>query len=443
MSRPMRLQILEHVRQYFWPVGVPLLFGGCTCLIVLPMIVFKQSAIPPSALWLGLIVVAIIAIAVAQGFALYKAGANTNFWALGAIGGFALFVLLGCFVIFGWLPGLILLVLLVLAALFVWKCCLQTVPHGYVGLVSSLGKYRRMLYPGRDIVWPWEKVTRVDVREKFWECPAQRVQISPPTKDVIIRASISYQLMPEGARLTVTEVQDWEEDLRRMFQELVRSVASTFSLNDVIVWERRLHAPLSTESSIESIEQWGRVNASLFSQIEERVLPWCVQVNWVRIQDVTLVPHQAPIVDAEVVDAQVVNTPVPAPDFRTTMPSGTTQTRYNGPSPEELEKASKWVQSTKEDVLEKVLEKAYQAVSDEKVVVPEAIRDLANKFTAVARDPQKSKLFKYDAERAARNLYKLAQEYEDEQEMAAASNANVPSSFYNDTTATMLRPDDA
>jgi hypothetical protein len=167
-----------------------------------------------------------------------------------------------------------------------------------------------------------------------------------------------------------------------------------------------------------------------------------VQVNWVRIHDVTPVQHQVPIVDAEVVDAQVVDTPFTAPDYRTDTPSGAPQPRYTGPSPKELEEATKWVQSKRDDALEKALEKAYQAVSEEKVVVPEAIRAIANKFAAVAQDPQKRKLFKYDAERAARNLYALAQKYEDEQE-PATSNARFTGSFYNDTTATMARPDDA
>src|SRR5947209_5624925 len=111
-----RLDILEYVRQYLWLVGVPLLFGGCTCLIVLPLVALQRTVAPASALWP--ITFVIIMIAVAQGFALYKAGTNTNLWMVGTIGGFFLFVLLGCFVIFGLLPGLILLALLAVLGLF-------------------------------------------------------------------------------------------------------------------------------------------------------------------------------------------------------------------------------------------------------------------------------------------------------------------------------------
>src|SRR5438874_3965259 len=63
-----RLDILEYVRQYLWLVGVPLLFGGCTCLIVLPLVALQRTAAPEVALWP--ITFVIIIIAVAQGFAL-------------------------------------------------------------------------------------------------------------------------------------------------------------------------------------------------------------------------------------------------------------------------------------------------------------------------------------------------------------------------------------
>ena len=81
----------------------------------------------------------------------------------------------------------------------------------------------------------------------------------------------------------------------------------------------------------------------------------------------------------------------------------------------------------------------YKAVYDGKVKVPEAIRDLANKFDAVARDAQKSSIFKYDAVRAARSLYQRAQECA---ELESAGNDDFQESFYNDTTATMRRPSD-
>ena len=130
---PMGQGIWETGRQYLWLVGVPLLFGACTCLIVLPLMALGRTVVPASALWLVTFV--IIIIAVAQSFALYKAGANTNFWMLGTIGGFFLFVLLGCFVIFGLLPGFILLVLLAVTAILLARRAIHPVLEGYVELV--------------------------------------------------------------------------------------------------------------------------------------------------------------------------------------------------------------------------------------------------------------------------------------------------------------------
>jgi streptomycin 6-kinase len=93
----------------------------------------------------------------------------------------------------------------------------------------------------------------------------------------------------------------------------------------------------------------------------------------------------------------------------------------------------------KEEIAFGALERVYKEVQQGRVTVPDAIRDLADKFDAVARDPQKSKAFKYDAARAARSLYRRAQESE---ELEATENADSLNSFFDDTTATMRRPSD-
>jgi hypothetical protein len=392
-----------------------------------------QTAVPSSALWL--VTFAIIAIAVAQGFALYKAGSNIRFWTLGTIGGFFLFIILGCFVIFGLFPGLGLLALFVLVASFVERRWFHEVPQGHVELVSSFGKYSHMLHPGLNMLWPWEKVTqRVEVQEKQWSPPPLRIPL-PPTQDMLVRASISYQLMPEGVRLAVKEGQNWEERLQQAFQQSLGAVASTFSRNSVMAWQRLSRTANTLD---ESERWWGWAN----DQILQQVMQWCVQVIAVHIQDVAIIPHQAPIVDAEpvpTINRQMTDTEIIAPQQRATAPTQTTQPRIvpsNAALSEAQKSAVEWLQSMQEDVAFSALEKAYKEVQEERVRVPAAIRDLAEKFDAVARDPQKSKRFKYDAARAALALYRRAQECQEEE----LQQASAP--FYDETTTPMRRPRD-
>jgi hypothetical protein len=438
VSAPTKPGIWEYVRQYLWLVGVPLLFGGCTCLIILPLMALQRTVAPASALWP--ITFVIIMIAVAQGFALYKAGTNTNLWMVGTIGGFFLFVLLGCFVIFGLLPGLILLALLAVLGIVLARRAIHPVPEGYVELVSSLGKYSHLLDSGFNILWPWEEVTnQVNIQEKKWTCPLQRIPISP-TRDIAIRASISYQVLSEGARLVVTEGQNWEQTLQQKFQESIGEVAADLSPDDVQTWQQAASAQ-SAGSLANTNDWWHYICDDVLQQVQNTVIQWCVQVNTVHIDELSLVRHQSAGINAEPTrpDAATV-----AQTKGTAFPSDAAPSRSKagwsaGPSPESQQRATEWLQSTKEENAFKALEKTYKAVQQGIVTVPDAIRDLADKFDAVARDPQKSKAFPYDAARAARSLYKLAQESAD---LEVTSNFDSQESFYDDTTAIMRRPSD-
>jgi hypothetical protein len=63
-----------------------------------------------------------------------------------------------------------------------------------------------------------------------------------------------------------------------------------------------------------------------------------------------------------------------------------------------------------EDSGNKILIRCYQAVRDGRISDPEALRQLAHKFQAVADDPIASKGFPYDAQRAAQSLLQLAKQ---------------------------------
>lgn len=107
---------------------------------------------------------------------LYYAGANNVFWLLGVITGFFLFMLVGCFVIFGPWPTGILLAVLIILAIVAGRFYMRPVPEGTVDIVYAFSKYTRTLYPGLNFVLPWEWVdTRLQTREQQWTCPEQAI----------------------------------------------------------------------------------------------------------------------------------------------------------------------------------------------------------------------------------------------------------------------------
>ncbi len=257
----------------------PLIFGALTCLFVLPLISSGKAYIRPPGLWPVAII--IIIVAAAQGVGVYYAG--SKIWVLATVGGFFLFLLIGCFAVFGPISTLVLLVVLLIISVVLMRLYFYPVAEGHVDIVYAFGKYSRTLYPGLNILLPWEKVTyQLNAGEKQWACPLQKVQLSRD-EDVVLRATISYQLMPEDAYIAVTQVDQWENSLKNYVLATIQSIATTFTPEDFIAWPQDPH----------SFEQ---VNAYLFQLIRDRVALWGVQVNWVRILDVSLAPPDATII---------------------------------------------------------------------------------------------------------------------------------------------------
>lgn len=422
---------------YLSLVLAPLLFGGLTCLFVLPLIATGHAKLPPEGMWP--IALIIIAIAVGQGIAMYYAGSNNGLWAVATIGAFFLYLIVGCFAIFGAVSGFFLTALLIVATIVLARLYVRSIPEGYVTIIYAFGKYARTLYSGFNILLPWEKVgPRLHVAETEWVSPIQRIQMSRE-EDVVLRATISFQLMPEDAYLAVTQVKDWEESLHEVFLTAIQSIATMFSPEDLLVWQRGLRAqatrtgqPASSNTAGENGMRWEKINSYLYQRVRDRVALWGIQVNWVHVRDITLTPHSAPIMDAT--DPVMRPRPVDTGATRGAPPAAS-QPQQVRMTPKQEAAASPKIEPAKapipsiikEEDLEKILAKAYKAVQDGKITDPDTIRDIARQFASIANDPEKSKLVSFDAERAARNLQMRA----DANEVAFNSNT-----IYNDETKT-------
>src|SRR5256885_13639940 len=110
-----RTEALRNFGQQISPILVPLLFAGLTFLFIVPLARSGHFYLPANRLWPTALV--LIALAVVQGMLLYYAGSNNIYWSLGIVGGFLLFLLVGCFAVFGPLTTAILFIVLVIASL--------------------------------------------------------------------------------------------------------------------------------------------------------------------------------------------------------------------------------------------------------------------------------------------------------------------------------------
>jgi hypothetical protein len=430
------LGFFRQLGQYVALIIAPLIFGAFTCLFVLPLIASHRAYMPPTGLWPVTII--IILVAVAQAVGVYYAGSDNQLWILATIGGFFLFILVGCFAIFGPVATLVLLLILLIVSFVLMRLYVHPVSEGYVDIVYAFGKYSRTLYPGFNILMPWEKVMHsLNVGEKQWACPLQKVQLSRD-EDVVLRATISYQLTPEDAYIAATQVLQWENSLKDLVLATIQSIATMFTPDDFIAWPQGMHSRPLTYEDRDNTLPWEKVNNYLFQLISDRVALWGVQVNWVRILDVSLAPHGATIVETDpIVDAPtlMLNNSAPAPQpakvpvsqpAQASQPKAAAGAVKNGsgnrnasvaeeptqvvpaPVPASPPVSSNSGQLAPGPLSEKALIAAYKAVQEHTVTDPDTIRTIAAKFEQVARDPAYRDTVSFDAERAAQNLYEQA-----------------------------------
>jgi hypothetical protein len=414
---------LKEPGRYIPIIVVPLLFAILTGLVVFLALNSHRSLFISMAGFLPTIIV-IIAVAVAQGAVVSYIDAENGMWLLATTGGFALFFLIAIFTLFG--PGAALIVFFVLVALFVvmMRLYFHPVVEGYVDIAYAFGKYSRTLFAGPNILMPWEKVAHsLNIGEKQWVCPLQKVQLARD-EDVVLRATISYQLMPKDAYIAVTHANQWEEMLKELAVSTIQSIATTFTPDDFIAWPQGLHSrPLTYDT--EGEQRWERVNRYLQDLIAEHAANWGVVVNWIRIRDVSLAPHGATIVETDAVTDMptgVLEPSVPAFDAAAQgaaplsasssgAPRGNAKqaeetTEVVPPAPTQNDPSASQVSD------EKGLIKAYNAVKNEEIKDPITIRNIAAKFERIARDPKARDTVSFDAEHAAQILYAWAQKNE-------------------------------
>ncbi len=410
---------------------VPLPFAVLIFLFTLPATLQGPPAHPVP------LVMAILlaALAILQGTLLYFAGDNDTFWLLSTVGGYALFVILGIGAAFGVSAAIFTLLALGLLGFIPMRRGIHPTRRGYVDIVESFGKYTHTLYPGLNLLMPWEVVAqRLSTLETTWTCPEQRVSIS---RDQFVRltATISYQLLPEDAYLATLSAKDWENSLRVLFVGTLQNVVNQLSPADFVNWPQSVYTHTNNESSMfnpAAATRWDRINTKLGSLIQDQLATWGIQVNWVRIQDPTILPHTH-IPDAQTLIMENGPTRVnrAEPFNRAEPPTVQIPPTERRPAPAHAAPQTAAPTSSappppktaagKALRLETLVD-AYDAVRQGVITDPATILEIAQRFEQLDSDPVASKAIDFDAGRAASTLRQRAQKF---QERANASASNT------------------
>ena len=270
----------------FSPVLVPLPYAILIFLFTLPFTFKGESYLPPVPL-----AVMLIALVIMQGSLLYYAGSNDTYWTLFVIIGYSLLTVVGTLALFGFVASLLLLIILIMSGTILARRSILQVPDGYVDIVMMGGTYARTLYPGPNLKMPLEKVgNRINTKDITWTSPEQVVKISRD-EDVKLIATISYKLLPEDAHLAALQVDNWEAALQKLFVATTQNLINGLTMVDFAGQSDSIYVKSTSHFSSKDgapVIRWVNINGMLERRVQEQVEHWGVQVNFVRIQDITV-----------------------------------------------------------------------------------------------------------------------------------------------------------
>jgi len=409
------------------PVLVPLPFAVIVFFLS-RLLSFPGPAFLP-ALATGIL---LLALAILQGTLLYFAGSNDTIWLLYIAGGYALFLLAGVFAAFGVVASLVTLGLLLVLGAFLARRGIHPTKEGYVDLVELFGKYTHTFYPGLNLLLPWEKVSlRLNTQETVWVTPLQHVPTSRD-QDVQLTATVSYQLIAEDAHLAALSVNNWEGSLQALFIGTLQSVVNELSPVDFVAWTQSVYTHSASEAlafNPAAATRWDQINNALTRRLQDQVAAWGVQINWVRIQDLTILPHTADTRARHSEMTMIVKPekkPEPEPVVKETASPPVVPHPAPAPAPVSKEATVKAALPANKVASVETLIEAYNAVRQGNITDPATMIEIAQRFDDLSQDPVLNQTITFDAGRAASTLRDRAQKLQELASQRSSASAGSP-----------------
>ena len=176
----------------------------------------------------------------------------------------------------GFLTTVIIIVVIIIL------CSIRQINEYERGILFQLGKYKKVMNPGWNIVLPiFQSYQKVDVRTKAVDVPEQDA-ITKDNVTIRINAVIYYKVFDAGK--AVCAVENFQYAVSQLAQTTMRNVVGTVSLDELLTERDRL-------------------SSEICKIIDEATDPWGIKVENVELKDVKL-PEEMQRVMAKVAEAE-------------------------------------------------------------------------------------------------------------------------------------------
>ena len=171
---------------------------------------------------------------------------------------------------------------IIIIVVFVLLCSIRQVQEYERGILFQLGKYKKILNPGWNIVLPIiQSYQKVDIRTKAVDVPEQDA-ITKDNVTIRINAVIYYKVF--DASKAIIAVENFQYAVSQLAQTTMRNVVGTVSLDELLT-------------------QRDKLSQEICKIIDEATDPWGIKVENVELKDVKL-PEEMQRVMGKVAEAE-------------------------------------------------------------------------------------------------------------------------------------------
>ena len=171
---------------------------------------------------------------------------------------------------------------IIIIVVIVLLCSIRQVQENERGILFQLGKYKKILNPGWNIVLPIiQSYQKVDIRTKAVDVPEQDA-ITKDNVTIRINAVIYYKVF--DASKAIIAVENFQYAVSQLAQTTMRNVVGTVSLDELLT-------------------QRDKLSQEICKIIDEATDPWGIKVENVELKDVKL-PEEMQRVMGKVAEAE-------------------------------------------------------------------------------------------------------------------------------------------
>ena len=175
-----------------------------------------------------------------------------------------------------------MLITILIIVVIILLCSIRQVQEYERGILFQLGKYKKVLNPGWNIVLPIiQSYQKVDIRTKAVDVPEQDA-ITKDNVTIRINAVIYYKVFE--ASKAIIAVESFQYAVSQLAQTTMRNVVGTVSLDELLT-------------------QRDKLSQEICKIIDEATDPWGIKVENVELKDVKL-PEEMQRVMGKVAEAE-------------------------------------------------------------------------------------------------------------------------------------------